>query len=212
MAYASVADLRRWMQPDVEAGDSSINDTLAEQCLEASASQIDAYCHRTFGAATGDFDFAPLSRRGRLDCGAPNGGFTAITAVQVREADVSSPLVGGPPAWADLDAADWEEVGPKNRAGETVFLVRTDGYPWPASWEGLPSVRITGTAGSDTYPDAISTANLMQAAKIYERYRSPLGPAVIDRPEAEFTFVPRALDIDVKALIDPYVALSQAFG
>lgn len=210
--YASETDLQRWMQPDVPVGDSSINTVLADLALESASVQVDTYTRRTWGAVTGDFDFAPQSRRRRLDVGTDNGGFTAISGIQTREADLYLPFGGSAPDWEDLDDDAWESEALTNRAGETVFLQRIDGCPWPAGPGGLASVRVTGAAGSDTYPAAIQTATLIQAAKLYRRHVTPLGEAIVTDIEAAFQFVPRELDLDAKALLEPYVQLSRSFG
>jgi len=75
-----------------------------------------------------------------------------------------------------------------------------DGY-WP-TWEGRATVRVEATYGWPAVPAPVKTATILQAARLWTRYDSPLGVAGFGEMGA--MRVSFKADPDVSMLLQPY--------
>jgi len=174
-----------------------IDDALLNRSIDAASRWIDGYCERTFtvASATATRDFVPSARYEPLYI----DDATSIVSIKIDD-DLDY-------SFATLLRADIDyQLEPINgRAdGITVPFYRVlpveDGY-WPV-WMSRATVRVEATYGWPALPDAVNTAAVLQAARLYTRFSSPAG--VVSFGDMGAIRVSRMLDPEVEALLHPY--------
>ena len=181
----------------------SVDDSLIELAINSASRLIDAYTARVFYnlgtqarffSATDPY-FCPID-----DAQSITEVATALTSNGNYDTIWANPT-------ANQNNGDYQ-VEPLNAA------YPTDGIVAPitgvrALWRylfptigGNALVRVTGTWGWASVPDAITQACVIQAARIFKRNDSPLGIAGFG--DMGVLRVGRALDPDVQQLVEPY--------
>ncbi|HEY7824732.1 MAG TPA: phage head-tail connector protein [Acidimicrobiia bacterium] len=175
----------------------NIDDTLLNTAIDAASRWIDGWCERTFTVASGTAtrDFVPSGRFEPLYI----DDATSVLSVKIDEdLDYSFATT----LRADIDY----QLEPVNSRADGIvwpyyrLIPVEDGY-WPV-WEGRASVRVEATYGWPAIPDAVKTACIFQASRIYTRFSSPAG--VVSFGDMGAIRVSRMLDPEVEALLSPY--------
>lgn len=174
-----------------------MDDSLLATSIDAASRWIDGWCERTFTVASGTAtrDFVPSGRFEPLYI----DDATSIASVKIDD-DLDYSF--GTTLRAGLDY----QLEPVNGRADGLVLPYyrivpvEDGY-WPV-WEGRATVRVEGTFGWAAVPDAVNTACIFQAARIYTRFASPAG--VVSFGDMGAVRVSRMLDPEVEALLSPY--------
>ena len=176
-SYVSLIELKAWVNVT-----SQDHDTLLSTCAVVAASQIDNYCGRRFYAAA-------ASASARSFVTSPDGkylftdDFTELTSVTVDGTTVA----------CAADIAPYGRPYAAIRASDGAYFLI-----------GRTAV-VTAKFGWTAQPEIIGTANLMLAARIFERRLSPFG--IQGSPDIGLIRV-TGEDRDVTALIGPYRKLA----
>ena len=175
------------------------DDTLIENSVDAASRLIDGYCMRNFysvGTATRLFT-APDP----LYCPIDDIAGTAITIQTSTQAngtfDVTFTTTDYQlePLNANLDGIPW--------AFDRIRAVGDFAFPMvSASFGEQALVKVTAVFGWPAVPKAIEQATILQAARHFKRYDSPLGVAGFG--DFGVVRVSRFLDPDVQMLVEPY--------
>lgn len=194
MAYATLAELRAYV--GIPAADTA-DDTLLTLALDAAASEIDAFCGRTFTQS------AALARV-----------YTATSPTEV-DVDPFATTVGLVVKTDDNGDGTYETTWTLN----TDFRLEpvnaaADGRPWtrlaslgtrwfPRNTYG-PGVQVTAAWGwGAAVPAAVKQANLLQAARLWQRKNAPFGVAGSVEFGSEVRLLDE-LDRDVQRLLRTY--------
>ena len=173
----------------------AIDDTLLENCINASARLIDGYANRYFyNAGTATRVFAAES----------------ITVCQVD--DIAGTAITLRTATTDVGVYDvtWEsndyQLEPLNGRSDGQSWVYTriravGDYAFPML-DDQALVQVTAVWGWNAVPPQVTQANILQSARLFKRYDSPLGVAGFGDFGA--VRVSRSLDPDVAQLVDPF--------
>ena len=189
--YASLSELKAALRIT-----DGVDDTRLNTILTTASRFVDQYCQRDFSVASGTAtrDYVPSGRWESL----PIDDATSIVSVQIDE-DLDESYS------TTLRAIDFQPE-PVNRLSADNDWVFTrlvpieDGY-WP-TWEGRATVRVTATFGWPAVPDPVKVATILQAARLFTRYDSPLGVAGFGEMGA--MRVSFRIDPDVQMLLSPY--------
>ena len=189
--YASLSELKAALRIT-----DGVDDTRLNTILTTASRFVDQYCQRDFTVASGTAtrDYVPSGRWESL----PIDDATSIVSVQIDE-DLDESYS------TTLRAIDFQPE-PVNRLSADNDWVFTrlvpieDGY-WP-TWEGRATVRVTATFGWPAVPDPVKVATILQAARLFTRYDSPLGVAGFGEMGA--MRVSFRIDPDVQMLLGPY--------
>ena len=179
-SYVSLIELKAWVNVT-----SQDHDTLLSTCAVVAASQIDNYCGRRFYAAS-------ASASARSFVTTPDikylftDDFTELTSVTVDGAAVACEA----------------NITPYSRPYTAIRA--SDGAYFPYFFGGRTAI-VTAKFGWAAQPEIIGTANLMLAARIFERRLSPFG--IQGSPDIGLIRV-TGEDRDVTALIGPYRKLA----
>ena len=175
------------------------DDTLIENSVDAASRLIDGYCMRNFysvGTATRLFT-APDP----LYCPIDDIAGTAITIQTSTQAngtfDVTFTTTDYQlePLNANLDGIPW--------AFDRIRAVGDFAFPMvSASFGEQALVKVTAVFGWPAVPKAIEQATILQAARHFKRFDSPLGVAGFG--DFGVVRVSRFLDPDVQMLVEPY--------
>ena len=175
------------------------DDTLIENSVDAASRLIDGYCMRNFysvGTATRLFT-APDP----LYCPIDDIAGTAITIQTSTQAngtfDVTFTTTDYQlePLNANLDGIPW--------AFDRIRAVGDFAFPMVSANFGEQAlVKVTAVFGWPAVPKAIEQATILQAARHFKRYDSPLGVAGFG--DFGVVRVSRFLDADVQMLVEPY--------
>ena len=157
MALVQTAQVAEWLgwSPD------KVTERQADltRITEAASTSIRRMCGREFEPVTEARTFSPSMLRLEV----PVGDVSAVTAVEVR----SHPSR----AYTALESGDYETRRSSGRHDwPDDTLVRTDGYFFTP---GPNALRVTGTWGFATIPEAIEQATLMLSANLLARAQSP---------------------------------------
>lgn len=173
----------------------AVDDTLLENCINASARLIDGYANRYFyNAGTATRIFAAESA---LVCQTDDIAGTAVTlktaSTDVKVYDITWDVTDYQmePLNGRSDGQSW--VYTRFRAVGDYLFPTLDDQAW---------VQVTAVWGWTAVPPQITQANILQAARLFKRYDSPLGVAGFGDFGA--VRVSRALDPDVAQLVDPF--------
>ena len=177
----------------------STDDTLIENSVDAASRLIDGYCMRNFysvGTATRLFT-APDP----LYCPVDDIAGTAIAIQTSTQADgifdVTFTVTDYQlePLNANLDGIPW--------AFDRIRAVGDFAFPMvSASFGEQALVKVTAVFGWPAVPKAIEQATILQAARHFKRFDSPLGVAGFG--DFGVVRVSRFLDPDVQMLVEPY--------
>jgi hypothetical protein len=178
------------------------DDALLEASVESASRLIDSHCARQFwsaGTATPRVFVAISNMIVDIDDLSTTSGLVVRTADDLKD--------GYTTTW---DASDYQ-LEPLNGV--------LDGLTWPYNrlraigdyWfpidNGEALVQVTGNWGWPAIPKAIEQAALLQAARIFKRYDSPLGVAGFG--DLGVMRVSRGLDSDVAQLVEPFRRMRQ---
>lgn len=186
--YCSTAELRVWL------GDlpSDVTDAALEDQIEAASRKIDKECDRFF------FQLAATTKTYT----ATDGDYLSIddlVSVTTLATDANGDRTYGT-TWAVTDY----DLTPDNASADGMPYTAIVLSPRSAQW--FPTIRkavqITGTWGWPSVPDAIKTATLILAARLYHRKDSPFGVAG-SSGVGEVVMIGKT-DADVVGLIGPY--------
>ena len=185
MAYTTTADLKTYLGVD-----AATDDALLSALISRASAVIDAYCLRTFEAASNTtrvFDeSAVVGSRLMLDrdlCAI--NSITNGDAVVVAADEYSTQPRSDTPYWA-------------------IDLLQSSSKSWKFGTYGEDTVSISGKwAYSETAPDAIVQACTRLAAYMYrqkDNARDTGGDIVVDGSVARAVTIPA----DVKAILQPF--------
>jgi hypothetical protein len=177
----------------------STDDTLIEGSIEAASRLIDGYTARNFyqSGTVARLFTAPDP----LYCPVDDLAGTAITIQTSTQADGVFDVT--------FAITDYQ-LEPLNGVLDGIVFpysrIRAVGdYAFPVLSAALGEqalVKVTGVYGWPAVPDAIEQATILQAARHFKRYDSPLGVAGFG--DFGVVRVSRFLDADVQMLVDPY--------
>lgn len=191
-AYTTVATVK--LRLDIGG---SGDDAALESVIEAASRAIDGLCNRWFYQMTATTRHFTASSPTVLDV--PD--LVSVTSLTTD--------TDGDRVYEDTWAATDYDLEPYNAAdvGEPYRQLMTT----PAGLYGFPTVRkgvkITGTWGWPSVPDAIAEACALESIRLFKRKDAPYGIAGSSELGMQ-TFMPARVDPQVKALIAPYVRMS----
>jgi len=193
VTYCSLADVKSAMNIS-----DAVDDALLNGVIESASRFIDGYCGRDFAAASGTAtrDYAPTGRYESLLI----DDATTIVSVKIDDdLDYSfgTTLVPG---------VDWQAEPLNGRAAGqswpyTRLVPLEDGY-WPLGKSHRATVRVEATFGWPAVPQNVKQAAIIQSARLFSRYDSPLGVAGFG--DMGIVRVSYKVDADVAMLLDPY--------
>jgi hypothetical protein len=190
--YATLTELKAILRIT-----DNVDNSLLTFNVETASRFVDAYCNRSFEAASGTAvrEYSPTGKYEplRID------DATNIVRVDIDDDldySFSTELVSN---------VDWQAEPLNNRLNGlpwpyTRLVPFEDGY-WPTR-RGRATVKVTATYGWPEVPDAVREATLLQASRLFTRYDSPLGIAGFGDMGA--MRVSRAVDPDVQQLLLPF--------
>lgn len=175
------------------------DDTLIEGSIEAGSRLIDGYTLRNF------YQSGTVSRLftapDPLYCPIDDLAGTAITIQTSSQANGTFDVTFAAsdyqlePLNGNLDGIAW--------AYDRIRAVGDYAFPMISASLGEQAlVKVTGVFGWPAVPKAIEQATILQAARHFKRYDSPLGVAGFG--DFGVVRVSRFLDADVQMLVDPY--------
>lgn len=193
--YASLNDIKAALRIS-----DSVDDTLLELAVESASRMIDSFTERTFyngGTATRVYAPARTDLVQIDDCRTIGTVETSTNADYVYDQ-----------TWTALDY----QGEPLNGlvAGQATPFTRiraTGDYAFPV-YMGVATVRVTGVWGFATVPTAVKQATVIQAAREFKRFDSPLG--VAGYGDMGMMRVSRYLDPDVEQLVRPWMRNTNA--
>ena len=192
--YATLQDVKAALRIT-----DSVDDALIEGVVEAASRLIDGAAMRNFyqsGTVTRYFATSDPIVLHTDDI--------AGTAVVIE----SQPAADG--NWITWDVTDYQ-LEPLNGNLDGIAwaydrIRAIEDYVWPTGNafgdQDEALIRITGVFGWPSVPQAIETATIIQAMRLFKRYDSPLGVAGFGDFGA--VRVSRFLDPDVEMLVQPY--------
>lgn len=191
MAYCSLSDLKSALTIS-----DAVDDQRLSAVINAASGWIDSYCGRNFTVASGTAtkDYAPT---GRLEV-LPIDDATSIVQVSIDD-DLDG-------SFAEvLLTADWQAEPLNGQANGVTFPYNRirpieDGY-WPM-FRGQKTVRVQATFGWAAVPDQVNLACVLQAARLFKRFDSPLGVAGFG--DFGVMRVSRFVDPDVESLLSMF--------
>lgn len=189
--YASLTELKAALRIT-----DNVDNTGLAGVLSTASRFVDQYCQRDFTVASGTAtrDYVPSGRWESL----PIDDATSIVSVKTDEdLDLTFSTTLRP---IDFQAEPVNRLSADNDWVFTRLVPIEDGY-WP-TWEGRATVRVEATFGWPAVPDPVRTATILQAARLWTRYDSPLGVAGFGEMGA--MRVSFRVDPDVAMLLQPY--------
>ena len=189
--YADKNDFIDWLNApldvELDAEIVDIRDTRIDLVLNSASSAVDSYCERTFDVAfpgssrSETIDFYPPDLNGESGYLLPIGDTTEVHSVSVDGAVLS------PASYRIIRS---------NKFTPWTVLRRIDGH----RWRGRVSAQ--SNYGWPRTPYGVELATLMQAARWYQRPKSPLGVQTLG-PEGDAVYV-RINDPDIKFILRPF--------
>jgi hypothetical protein len=178
----------------------NVDNGLLRMAITSASGWIDSYCGRQFAAAGTAVEDRVFVATGRYEV-LPIDDAVEITQVAIDD---------------DLDESFSEVLRPidfqaeplNSLAGALPFPFyqlrpQEDGY-WPtySITPGRATVKVSARWGWPATPDVVKNATILQAARLFSRYNSPLGVAGVGDMGA--IRVSRFADPDVQLLLGPY--------
>ena len=187
--YATLAELKARMGVPVS---DTADDAIMESVIEAASRMTDKYCNRVFYSTAGQVRY-----------------FTPATEVLTFTDDLQSVSAVATDrnldrTWSNvIPAADFE-LGPLNNLslGFPYTEIRMKPLAGESFDLGMEMVKVTGTWGFASVPDAINEACLITAARYFKRKDAPFG--VAGGGEVGQSVALRAVDPDASVLLAPY--------
>jgi hypothetical protein len=175
----------------------NIDDALLNSSIDAASRFIDGYCQRSFPVASGTSirDYTPSGRYEPLYI----DDATDIVSVKIDD-DLDYSF-----ATVLRNDIDFQKEPLRPTVDGLAFpyyrlLPVEDGY-WP-TWMQRATVRVEATYGWAEVPNAVNTACILQASRLYTRFSSPVG--VVSFGDMGAIRVSRFLDPDVELLLTPF--------
>lgn len=168
--YCDLDDLKDWLR----ISDNN-DDAILQYCISAASRSVDSYCGRRFyrdtTATSKDF-YATF-------CGDADINDYVVASGETVTVDLTGSGTFGT-AWTSgtqymVAPLNREQHGISPWPGET--LISLQGYYFPTSYTGRPTVRVSATWGWAAIPDAVRQATLIKATRIFRRQQSPEGVA-----------------------------------
>lgn len=182
--YCTLDELKARL--DIQLGDTT-DDAMLENSIEAASRAVDGMCGRHFYSATETHYYA-AEEWGEIEV-------DDIVSVSTLTTDNDGDRVYET-TWGATDF----ELGPGDSAPYTrIYATPTGAYAFPFDRK---SIRIAGTFGWPSVPDAVREATLLLAARYHSRRNTPLGVQV-GKPEFGNLSIP-GKDPDVERLLAPY--------
>jgi hypothetical protein len=203
--YCTLADLKAALR--IGTADTQ-DDAMLENCITASSRFIDGYANRMFWQA-GSATARVFTARDSYFCFCDDFSTTTGFVLQTdTDGDGTFDTT-----WASTDV----QLEPLNQIldGQTwaYYRLRAVGnYLFPtleANFGEAAMVQVTARWGWPSVPEPVKQACILQSARVYKRYDSPLGVAGFGDLGA--IRVSRFLDPDVAQMIEPFRKM-QAFG
>ncbi len=187
--YATLAELKARMGVPVS---DTADDAIMEAVIEAASRMIDKFCNRVFYSTADQVRY-----------------FTPATEVLVFTDDLQSVSAIATDrnldrTWSNvIPAADFE-LGPLNNLslGFPYTEIRMKPLAGESFDLGMEMVKVTGTWGFASVPDAVNEACLITAARYFKRKDAPFG--VAGGGEVGQSVALRAVDPDASVLLAPY--------
>ena len=184
-AYCTLTQLKAALQlTDTD------DDTILENCIDAGARLIDGHAMRQFfSAGTATRVFIPDTD---TVCYVNDLAGTAITLKTTDAADTVYETT-----WTTADY----QLEPLNglNLGQTwpYTRIRSTGTLAFSTVNEYPTVQVTGVWGWAAIPAPIVQANILQSARLFKRFDSPIGD-----------WASKGLDADAAQLVEPYRLVS----
>lgn len=194
-AYCTVADVKATLRIT-----DNVDDTLIENAVQSASRLIDGYCSRQFWQA-GSATPRVFNATDDFVCEVDDMSGTAITlktsSLGNTDYDTTWEVTDYTlePMNGVLDGLVWSYTRIR-ASGNYLFPTITTTYTL------APLVQVTARWGWPSVPDPVKQATILQSARIYKRYDSPLGVAGFG--DFGVMRVSRALDPDVSQLVEPY--------
>ena len=190
--YCTLAELKQALRIT-----DNIDDALLNTSIDAASRWIDGYCQRSFTVASGTSvrDYVPSGRYEPLYI----DDATAIVSVKIDDdLDYSFATV----LRNDVDFQKEPLRPTSDGIAFPYYRLKPveDGY-WP-TWMQRATVRVEATYGWVAVPDAVNTACILQASRLYTRFSSPVG--VVSFGDMGAIRVSRFVDPDVELLLTPF--------
>lgn len=188
--YATLNELKARMGVPVS---DTADDAIMEAVIEAASRMIDKFCNRFFyQTSAGQVRYFTPASEVLTFC----DDVVTVTAIATdRNLDRT---------WSNvIPAADYE-LGPLNNAVSSwpYTEIRIKPLAGDSFDLGLEMVKVTGTWGWATVPDAVNEACLITAARYFKRKDAPFG--VAGGGEVGQSVALRAVDPDAGVLLAPY--------
>ena len=178
----------------------TLDDDLIDNCVGAASRLIDGYCNRRFWQS-GTAEARVYQAEDSFYCSIDDVAGTALTLKTSSQADGTFDVTWKvsdyqlEPLNGNLDGLTWSYD--KIRAvGDYLFPTVNANYGEQAL------VQVTAIFGWPAVPEPVTQATIIQAARIFKRYDSPLGVAGFGDLGA--IRVSRYLDPDMAQLVEPY--------
>lgn len=188
MTYASLAQVKSALRiPTTD----TVDDSMITLALASVDDMINGYCGRTFGTAT--TNATRYYAAGKGDAVEIDDIVTIGTVSYARNGT----------DWTDTTDFQAEPLNGYTDGISFPFtrLRAINSFQWPVV-QGTQSVRVTGAWGFGALPSAVVQAAVLQTARVFRRADSPLGVAGWN--ELGAVRVQPGLDVDVRALLEPY--------
>ena len=189
-SYATLAELKARLGTSL-----SSNDDALTQCLEAASRAVDGFCGRRFYQDSAQTRYFTADDSGYLEV----DDLVSVTTL-ATDSD-------GDRTYEDTWASTDYDLEPYNAAAiahpYTSLMTTPDGdYAFPRGVRR--GVKIVGTWGWPSVPDAITEATLLLASRLAKRQAAPFGVAA---GEEGGVGIP-SVDPDVRQLVAPYRRLT----
>jgi hypothetical protein len=183
--YATLAEIKTHLTIS-----GSTDDDRLEAAVEQASRAIDAECRRVFYATTATRYFQ-AEAPDLLILG--DDLLTVTTLKTDQDGDRTYETT-----WATTDY----DLTPDNASPKSAIHLAPQGrYSFPTHRKGVEIAGSWGYNATGSYPDAISHACVILAARYFKRKDAPFG--VLGTPELGFQRIPRT-DTEVKQLLAPY--------
>ena len=196
-AYCTLADVKAALRIN-----DTVDDLLIEQSIQSASRLIDGYCNRYFYAGTVD----------EVRYYNTNDPYLAWIddLISLTSLDTSSDMRNLYDIhWSNAGDYPDYELTPKNGLSNGVYspytAIKSIGHYLFPFFADTSLIRVTGRFGWSSVPDAIKSATIIQASRLFKRLESPLGVAGFS--DIGIMRVGRSIDGDVAQLIDPYRSL-----
>lgn len=190
--YLTVAELKTYLGNIVDA----VDDAALERVIAAACRQVDTHCGRFFYQQTSTVKYySPVSASMLL--------VHDLLSISALASDEDSDGVWEV-AWASTDYVLWPRNAPYASPARPYYGVAVAPAGRCAFIRGRDTVKLTGTHGWTSVPDAVVEASFLQSSRLYGRKMNPYG--VVGSPAfGQVTMLKDEMDPDAALLLAPYV-------